>query len=729
MNAVLFKFINQTLQNPLFDAFLPVFSDKDYVVIPGAVALGLVAYFGRRHARTCVVALALAVLLADLGSEKVLKNLVKEKRPYAVMEGVHLHRGNEWQSYDPRWYDYDPRKSHAFPSTHAANVAAVAVALAFLGRKTLWATLPLALLAGLSRVYTGNHFPADVLAGYVWGGLCGFAACKLSFWGVRRIWGDAPDPGPAAPMPRERTVFLWILGLWTLVNFAFVYLGRFDLAGDEAQYWDWSRRLALGYYSKPPLVAYLMAILTSAGGHKEWAIRSGAVLFSSGTLALIYALTLRIARAQTDTPNPVRAERTALLAACVALAMPSSWVGSVLMTIDPPTVFFWALAMYLFHRAVNGEPAYWWWTGLALGLGLLAKYTGALLVVSFALYLILVDRRHWRTLGPYGALVLMLVCLSGVIYWNAANDWVSIRHPFHAGLEEGASVAATLAHVLEYVGGQMGVVSPIVLGLFLWAMVVLARRFRCDRDAAYLFLCFIALFGFYFAVSFTRRPLANWPVAAYVAAAPAFACVWSEGPRGPWLRRLLAAGVVLGCVLGILARSTDLLYLAAAPFTGPDGRPDRIHLAGLSIDPDKDPTNHLRGGRELGAALSEHVATGKATFIFSNRYQLTAWAAFYTQGRPQTYCLDPDDKRRFNQYDLWGGWDDLVGRDALFVTGGDELKAAYFIHRMKQTGAFEDGELLEKVEVRRGKTIVRTFTISRMHNYSGSLRAPTEDRY
>jgi len=729
MNTLLFRFINQTLQNPLFDSVLPVFSDKDYVVIPGAVALGLLAYFGRRHARTCVVALALAVLLANLGSEKILKNLFKAKRPYAVIQGVHLHRGNQWRSYDPRWYDYDPRKSYAFPSTHAANVAALAVALAFLSRKTLWATLPLALLVGLSRVYTGNHFPGDVLAGYLWGALCGFAVGKLSFWGARRICPHGPDQRPAEPFPRERKAFLWILALWTLVNFAFVHLGRFDLAGDEAQYWDWSRRLALGYYSKPPLIAYLMAILTSAGGHKEWAIRSGAVLFSSGTLAIIYALTLRIARARTNTPNHAKAERTALVAACVALAMPSTWVGSVLMTIDPPTVFFWALAMYLFHRAVNGESAYWVWTGLALGVGLLAKYTGALLVVSFALYLILLDRRHWRTLGPYAALVLMLLCLSGVIYWNAANDWVSIRHPLHAGLEDSPSVAATLAHLLEYLAGQIGVASPIVLGLFFWAMLVLARRFRRDRDAAYLFLCFIVLFAFYFAVACTRKPLANWPVAAYLAAAPAFACVWTERPRGPWLRRLLAAGVVLGCALGILARSTDLLYFAAKPFTGPDHRPDRIHLAGLAIDPDKDPTNHLRGGKELGAALSEHLAPGGSPFIFSNRYQLTAWAAFYTRGRPQTYCLDPDDKRRFNQYDLWGGWDDLIGRDALFVTGGDDLKAAYFIYRMKQTGAFEDGKLLEKIEVRRGNTVVRTFTISKMHNYSGSLRGPTQDRY
>ncbi|MBN2445977.1 MAG: hypothetical protein JXO22_04595, partial [Phycisphaerae bacterium] len=31
-----------------------------------------------------------------------------------------------------------------------------------------------------------------------------------------------------------------------------------DLAGDEAHYWEWSRRLDLSYYSKGPLVAYII---------------------------------------------------------------------------------------------------------------------------------------------------------------------------------------------------------------------------------------------------------------------------------------------------------------------------------------------------------------------------------------------------------------------------------------------------------------------------------------
>jgi 4-amino-4-deoxy-L-arabinose transferase-like glycosyltransferase len=719
MNAVLFKLINQTLANPLFDRVLPVLSDKDYVVIPGIVALVLLLYFGGRRGRTCVLALGLAVLLANIGSEKVLKNLVHEKRPYAVLEGVHLHRNGEWTVYDPQWYDQDRRQSNSFPSSHAVNAAAIAVVLAFLNRRTLWITAPLTVLVGVSRVYTGNHFPGDVLGGYLWGSACGLTAATLCPWMVRKVWGEEV-PRPAVPISEERKSFFWVLGLWTVVNFSFIYLSRFNLAGDEAQYWDWSRHLALGYYSKPPMIAYLIKILTNAGGHKEWAIRSGAVLFSSGTLAFVYALTLRVAKR----------EQTALLAACAALAMPSIWAGSALMTIDAPLVFFWAVALYTFHRAVNGEAAMWWLTGLALGLGMMTKYTMLALAVSFAAYLVLVDRAPLRRSGPYLALMIMVLCLTGVVYWNAANGWVSIRHTYSIGAGGSKSFGKTLSHFIAYFAGQLGLVSPMLFGLIGWAMVALARRFRQNRDAAYLFLGFIVLFGFYAAVSLTRAPQANWPVCAYIAAAPGLAWVWNERSRGPVMRKLLAAAVVLGCVMGIATRSTDLIYMAAGPFTTSGKDPARMYLGGLSIDPDRDPTNKLIGGRELGAALSKYVGRAKAEtpFIFSNRYQLTAWAAFYTKGHPRTYCMNPGD-RRYNQYDLWSGWNTLVGRDGLFVTGGDETRARAYINGMVQAGAFERGEYLETVLVYRNKTLVRTFTISRLYRYSGLEWTPAAEKF
>ncbi len=69
----------------------------------------------------------------------------------------------------------------------------------------------------------------------------------------------------------------WILAL-TLLHLWMIGSGRWPLSGDEAHYWEWSRRLDWSYYSKGPLVAYLIALSTRFGAHTEFWVRLPAVL-------------------------------------------------------------------------------------------------------------------------------------------------------------------------------------------------------------------------------------------------------------------------------------------------------------------------------------------------------------------------------------------------------------------------------------------------------------------
>ena len=247
MNEHLFRLLNGGIKNSFFDLVMPVLSGRDYVALPGLLLFVIACAFGRRMTRACMVALVIALAIADRGSEKGLKNLFSERRPYATLENVNVCLGDSWFVTNPDPSDPRSTRSNSFPSTHATNVAAVAVVLAFLDRKTLWATIPLALLVGLSRVYTGNHYPGDVLAGYALGALCGAAVTGIVLAVGRRRWARRPAEEPRPPMSQDYKTFLWLLGLWGFINFTFVYLNHFCLAEDEAQYWDWSRHYALGY--------------------------------------------------------------------------------------------------------------------------------------------------------------------------------------------------------------------------------------------------------------------------------------------------------------------------------------------------------------------------------------------------------------------------------------------------------------------------------------------------
>jgi hypothetical protein len=85
--------------------------------------------------------------------------------------------------------------------------------------------------------------------------------------------------------------------------------------------------------------------------------------------------------------------------------------------------------------------------------------------------------------------------------------------------------------------------------------------------------------------------------------------------------------------------------------------------------------------------------------------------------------------RRLNQYDLCGGWDELTGRDAIFVTGGDASRAYYFIQALTHKGAFDDGRLLEIVDVHRSGVVIRRFAICLLENYTGYDWRPENPDY
>src|SRR3974390_1674704 len=122
-----------------------------------------------------------------------------------------------------------------------------------------------------------------------------------------------------------------ILGTTLLRLFYLVHDCPLDLAPDEAHYWQWSQRLARGYYRKGPLVAVLIrcscwllgGLSECVTGNQMAAVRLPAVLCGALLLASIYVLTTMFRRK----------EKWALLVGALALTLPIIAAGSLLMTI------------------------------------------------------------------------------------------------------------------------------------------------------------------------------------------------------------------------------------------------------------------------------------------------------------------------------------------------------------------------------------------------------------
>src|SRR5438105_9230025 len=81
-----------------------------------------------------------------------------------------------------------------------------------------------------------------------------------------------------------------ILAMLTVIRLVGLKLSVVDLFMDEAQYWDWSRELAFGYFSKPPLLAWLIAATDVVCGNGEACVRIASPLLHFGTGLVVYAI-------------------------------------------------------------------------------------------------------------------------------------------------------------------------------------------------------------------------------------------------------------------------------------------------------------------------------------------------------------------------------------------------------------------------------------------------------
>lgn len=166
----IFKLINQSLSNPVFDAFFPAWTDVQKTPLFFIVVFAVLIRFIFRkkwNEISLLVMCALGVFLAGSVNRFLIKPFFERPRPVDVILRV------------------AKETSFSFPSGHATNAFCIAVFLCLGFPRYRIYFLIMATLTAYSRVYCGVHYPGDVMAGAALGSICAFGIFKLWMKGIK----------------------------------------------------------------------------------------------------------------------------------------------------------------------------------------------------------------------------------------------------------------------------------------------------------------------------------------------------------------------------------------------------------------------------------------------------------------------------------------------------------------------------------------------------------------
>jgi len=399
-------------------------------------------------------------------------------------------------------------------------------------------------------------------------------------------------------------MLLVILFGLTIARLIGLRLSVVDLFYDEAQYWTWAQDLAFGYFSKPPLLAWLLAGTRQVCGDAEWCVRAPAPLLYCATSLAVY-FTARL----------LYDERTGFWAALLTALTTGVVFSARIISTDVPLLLFWTLGLLAYLHLLIAPR--WRWAvvlGLSLGLGLLSKYAMIYLLPGMLLAALMSPRARAVFREPYvwAALGIGLLVVLPNIIWNASHSFMTFRHT--GDLVLGEQFRPDFGRVLEFFGAQFGVFGPVVFAVMIAATVKLRSADLIAQDR--LMVCFFVVpVVLITLIAVGVHTYANWAsVSAISGLILAAGLLLRTGRRG-WL----VASIALGVVMQALLLVTDTVAT-------------RIALPLLKT---ANPYNRTLGWRAYAERVGQLASEMGAPTIVNDYRGEVAALRYYLRGRPE----------------------------------------------------------------------------------------------
>jgi 4-amino-4-deoxy-L-arabinose transferase-like glycosyltransferase len=447
------------------------------------------------------------------------------------------------------------------------------------------------------------------------------------------VYGHAVVPDYVRP-------FFICLAALTLFRLATLAFSQTELFFDEAQYWFWSRDLAFGYYSKPPLIAWIIRGATEVCGQSEACIRAPSALIHAATATVVFALGRHLDDA-----------RTGFWSGLVYATLPGVSLSSSLISTDAPLLFFVALSLFAVVKLqVNAS---WRWgaiLGIGIGFGLLSKYAMSYFMLCLALYAVWTKdgRALLKDARLYAALAIAAALIAPNLIWNAHNGFATLKHT-----ADNANLRNSLFHpaeALDFVTGQFGVFGPL---LFAALLVYCANWLRDPQWRGQAGMPERLLLAFCVPVlllmatqALLSRAHANWAAFAYIAATVLIASVLL---RHRW-RRVFIASLAI--------------HLAIALLIGIGG----IFAGRLALPGGFDPYARLLGWKALAEVSAQKARAGGFAAIATDKRALAAELLYYLRDAAIPVVAMRDDGPPDDHFEMKRPLDATTPRPVLLVS-------------------------------------------------------------
>ena len=411
---------------------------------------------------------------------------------------------------------------------------------------------------------------------------------------------------------KEPIIRIVFYTLW--LTFNLLQAGFTNLIYDEAYYWVCAREIDWGHFYSPPFIDVLIR-----GGYalfqSELGIRFLFTLISTAGIYLLEKLLLR---------------KDLLLYYAMMASLVILKVIGILAAPDIP-LFFLTITFYILFRRHLAQESLLTTLLLAINSALLlyTKYHGVLVIAFTFLANFRTLFRRWTS---YLWIILAVLVFIPHILWQVRNGFPTIV--FHLFERPGVS-PFELRNILDYISGQLLFAGPFISIILFIALFRVKPEDRFERT---LFFNLLAMYAFFFLISFYHQIEMNWTV---IGIPPLIILSHKVISERQTLQRWTYPLVIPSVILAMLFR---------------------IILIFPEILPVKRLQNELSGHAEWAGAIKE---AGKGRpIVFTTIYQTASIYAFYS-GDEKTYTLNPNQK---SDFDFFGYEEELQGQDVYLVS-------------------------------------------------------------